>query len=871
MAEVLGVAASAISVAGFAGQLAQGSTFLYNFFRGFKNAPEDIRELSRELQSLTLILTNINHSPHQLNSGLSQVLKDCEDVIIKLSKLVNDIQPAQGISKPRIWVKRFRATLKQPELEKHLQALERAKSTLLQCYANAASVVQARDGNIMKAIEKSLSNLAQDQTSHSSTTNSITSLIRQVNADTSALDATTTNIAVVTTKTYGLAEKLSNEMLNMQEVSARIEKATQDIIESQFASQPELLKVFSRSIKRTIKRSIRRHLKEALHSQTDQQIQGKRSDSISPESDEENNQDNNERMPNNNMQNRYSGIHHSDPFTDEWIRTLTNSKTTYLIMNSIFGILTIKSTIVLYCRRNGQNHGVDRKKESYTTIKYLPTPWISSKGVIARYNQWTRLNTCMHSDPLLSLRTVNIVPRNSKIFRACKRLDLDAVCRLFDEGLASPYDVDATGRNLLGYVAIGANFETLISSGNDITIIRDAANRLITLVKMLANLGLDAGEWEKDYQSPTMILCSTWLEDRPELDHKLEDVFPYAINTFLNRAKTDPFADQEAYVVIDRYGDYRGHPGAQPEFNIHPEALKHLIHQDEWPLPWSPTQINGLCDLRTLGDSVEDYVKFWVTCPADQVNVALGARLDLLRLLVKNNKALPDKLHYHEANEIIHRGGEVISLLTEHEYHDGTTPWVRHRFKKLILVRNCMLNILRLLLQLQPPIPTYENFINYVSEHAQRHNLRTLHIWHTALKEAGYGLPKEGNHAVVTGLDDQDTGSAHESSCGGEWETDYSSEAESNWETEEEWEEGPMLASARDINRRDEENTQQKRPTGCTCQGAERDYDEWYWSHVYSRIAWYGSTNSDGSQPPQEEGAINRLARAACSIASYVV
>ena len=50
MAEVFGVASGALSVAGFAGQLAQSAAFLYGFVRDIRKAPKTVRLVGEELR-----------------------------------------------------------------------------------------------------------------------------------------------------------------------------------------------------------------------------------------------------------------------------------------------------------------------------------------------------------------------------------------------------------------------------------------------------------------------------------------------------------------------------------------------------------------------------------------------------------------------------------------------------------------------------------------------------------------------------------------------------------------------------------------------------------------------------------------------------
>ncbi|KAI1767710.1 hypothetical protein GGR53DRAFT_481330 [Hypoxylon sp. FL1150] len=840
MAEVLAVTASAISLAGFAGQLAQGSSFLYDFFKDFQDAPEDIQALSRELQIFVLILTSIRQSPSQ-DVILGQALKDCEQVIVKLSAIVNKIQPTQNVPKPKRWAKQFRATLKLSEVSKHLRALERAKSTLLQCRMSAVRADQAREQNSIEAIETSLSDFLRDQASYSTVANDIISLMRQVNSETLTLGATTTNIALVTTKTHSMTERLLNEMLRMREVSARIETATQGLVESAFANQAALTRLSSQSIERTTNSSASLHRKEILDIKTN----ARRQANIPLN----HNRDENVTIPTYTMPHCHSTIDQSSISREGWVRSSTESTMTYLTRNSLFGTLIMTTTAVSYRRRHDQKPDeVDEKKASYTTIKYLPGSWTPSRGFIGTYSTRTGPNP-FTSSPSFSLRTVNVVPYHSDIIRACMNLDLNAVRRLLQDGRASPYDVDDSGRNLIRYVLEGAYLTTFGSGYKFIKI----ADKLIPLLDMLTSLGVDA-------EIPILLL-SYELGNYPGSPNKSKDALDYTMSMILTRAQNDPFRAKEADISVDEHGEYYGYLGtSHPYCNIHPVVLEFLLRQEEWPLTWI---LRHVCNFHIAYYSIANYVKFWVTCPAEQVDVVFQAKLRLFQLIVKCSKVIPAQLT-RAIYDVIHYGGEVISLLTEHRYSDGTIPWIRDRVKKLTSLRAWMLDTLQLLLpSWLPHLPSTDSILE-ASRYAQSYNIRTAHIWHTALSSAGV----EGEHGIATQLEVQGMESVHGGSCDGEWETDHPGEADSEWETEEEWEEDPMQESAKGINGGVERTTRDKRPSGNTCRGAEEGYDEDYWTRAYDGVSWH---RSDDDTPLKSKGVLQTLARATCSVVSYVV
>lgn len=133
MAEALGIAASAVSLAAFCGQLAQSATFLYTVFKDIQNAPSDVDRLSNELRVVSSILTAVQPSSITNSSDLEQALKHSHAVISDLSSIAKSLDQ-YGVTKRRekVW-KTFKTVLSQSELSKHLCALERCKSMFLQC------------------------------------------------------------------------------------------------------------------------------------------------------------------------------------------------------------------------------------------------------------------------------------------------------------------------------------------------------------------------------------------------------------------------------------------------------------------------------------------------------------------------------------------------------------------------------------------------------------------------------------------------------------------------------------------------------------------------------------------------------------------
>lgn len=136
MAETLGVVGSIVGVAGFAGQLVKSSKFLYDFFKGIRDAPDDVRKLLEELEILGSIFGNIQNSFTGHDLELEMALKYCEQRINELIRLIKASDPSKVPKKrQRLW-KQFKIALNNSEIAKHVGNLERAKSMVMQACAN---------------------------------------------------------------------------------------------------------------------------------------------------------------------------------------------------------------------------------------------------------------------------------------------------------------------------------------------------------------------------------------------------------------------------------------------------------------------------------------------------------------------------------------------------------------------------------------------------------------------------------------------------------------------------------------------------------------------------------------------------------------
>jgi len=353
------------------------------------------------------------------------------------------------------------------------------------------------------------------------------------------------------------------------------------------------------------------------------------------------------------------------------------------------------------------------------------------------------------------------------------------------------------------------------------------------------------------------------------------DRFRFLLSKLLTSAKTDPFCGRDAFVVVPPEGKYQLYdfPGVVHEgedAQVSTLQLESLMGQKEWQITLAPPQLNELCSARWLCGSknirnVRIHVSFWVTSQAEDVKYYLDTKLGLIRRFLDYGLLYLEPEGHHcvitALHTAIHQGGEVIALLSEHDYYgSGHQPWIRHRFKKLVLIERWLTEVIKLLLTHGVTHVTDPEIMNSLCHHARRHNARTLRAWMKALRACTEDHLRVFTLEMNTVLSENDGKTARsdepeEQDTDRQWETEDTEGEESEWETEEEWEEGYMLDMAMDREHSDARNPQisdEERLEGL------EDYDEIYWEHVYARII---GSNMDPVPPGHSESKLWRLAR----------
>ncbi|KAM7220892.1 hypothetical protein V8F06_003786 [Rhypophila decipiens] len=587
-AEILGIAGSAISIAAFAGQLAQGAAFLYTFFRDIQNAPADITRLADELRSISSILLAVKGSSITThNPELDNALKLTEAAINDIATILTSLQqPGTKKKRQKAW-NRFRAVLRSSDITNHLASLERCKSMLLQCCSTAIVATQTQQSGQLLDIHDLLGGLSTQQADHTTTVVQNTAAVDSLNQSVStslaieqrvgtmdssisrvgraasgahmmveSIHSTSSALMTVTSETSKTLDHLVEMTIEGNKRTEEIETTSRRLEEELLRRQLMLFEAFGHDIKRDIAEQLRNQRKKSedslrkssggrVHEETNLHSASKTSYS-----------------PDGNIYNNHvRGSQGTPSSSTSWRTESSTSREHTLTRNTFFGTLTTRIWTTSNVQDSSDNgYPKKRKETTVTTVRFLPASWLSSQAYIFNYKSLKFHGTDWRPpSPTWGLRNVNIIPHDSGFFEALQNLDLDAVKVLLDECRASLFDVDDRGRTSLGYLSVGAsltyaaNRSPLTNSESE----QKQLENLFSLVDLLTGSGVDPGEIDGDNFTPLMIFASVWSDCCPTSAEQLNDKFFFLVSKLAKKNQSDPFCSSEARVEVDATGLYR--------------------------------------------------------------------------------------------------------------------------------------------------------------------------------------------------------------------------------------------------------------------------------------------------------------------------
>ena len=327
-----------------------------------------------------------------------------------------------------------------------------------------------------------------------------------------------------------------------------------------------------------------------------------------------------------------------------------------------------------------------------------------------------------------------------------------------------------------------------------------------------------------------------------------DDYMNYLLSKLLNRAITDPFSVSEALLAVAPYKGFQllNFPGVyvcDDYDNISLRQLDLLLCQTEWPLTWDSRQLELLSSARYHSrrdvSEIRHHVAFWITSQAEDVSGYLYTKLDLIEKITNHGTLDLGAKHsvVRALHKAIHEGGEVIEILTRHLHcscFPGRKPWIRHRFKKLVIIEKWLTELFHLLLTKGSAHVTDAVVLEELCQHARKHNARTLCAWTKALKACAHEHTQDIGSADNMASSSDNTVSVEDANSDNtavdlEWETENShSDDTSEWETEDELDEGLLFEFVKDRYCIDATNSDLKGKSRYTCDVALLEYDEEY-------------------------------------------
>ena len=126
-------AANGIAVIALAIQLGDSIKKLCEFWTSVKEAPDNVRAITADLQLLSSVLAGIASEEQHFEPDptLVTALGACRDNVIKLVRIADDMEPGFVSKKPRVrlWTA-FKAAIISESIRKSQRILEGLKSTL---------------------------------------------------------------------------------------------------------------------------------------------------------------------------------------------------------------------------------------------------------------------------------------------------------------------------------------------------------------------------------------------------------------------------------------------------------------------------------------------------------------------------------------------------------------------------------------------------------------------------------------------------------------------------------------------------------------------------------------------------------------------
>ncbi|KAF8251520.1 hypothetical protein K440DRAFT_658625 [Wilcoxina mikolae CBS 423.85] len=397
----LSTCASGVAFVGIAGQLLQGIKFLIDVFSAVQNAPDDVRALRCELDILRTSLKEAQRiqerlGPCSLTESLELALNYANSIIIRLKVFVEKHEPrarAEGGG----WERLCKQLSAAKNFTGHMQSLAQAQNKL-QCALTTVStqlvVAQHSDVSEMKISLREL---------HST-------MLKSANIS------------------AGIYVGPQNVHVEMQQVTNGL---------CRIADLPDI------DLHNLVSPIIQQYLRTALCGAP--YFVGDKGDGRGLVSDDVDSRHWMTTKP------EYAVISQdtvSPWYEQSWTKRNVATRTTGRSWSGPFGVIRTQERIIKTYDEEENGERLNLRETLDMDITFTPAPWLSFAAAFLRCFDF-RLQGRSIS---VGLQCINVIPGDSPIWQAVDRCDLSTIRRLFDRGLASPFDRNDNGYTLLHWL-----------------------------------------------------------------------------------------------------------------------------------------------------------------------------------------------------------------------------------------------------------------------------------------------------------------------------------------------------------------------------------------------------------------------------------
>jgi hypothetical protein len=397
--EALSGVSSAFAVVSLAFQTAESIKKLCNFWRAVEDAPEAVREIIRDLNLLSEVLEDIGHEansarPHSRSFALSlSVLTQCSENVQRLRGFLNSLEPGFASEKRRVrtW-SAFKAAWKDDKIHKFQEMVRDLKATLL--IARQTSIKSVPPRSLIRKSDlhiNSLSTVARQELQQNTLTLIADGMNTLLNCRTTGAVTTTTPVKM------GLLEHIQALREEIHETALKISSPT-----ARFCFEKAMISAIDRIYEGTI-------------------------DPVSVELGE---------PPLGDFSGRGESRRRS--YQKPYSKSVSQ-------ISSFLGIVRFSSSSLQVASgdlREANEASNMVRFQTQTYFSFHPSGWLQTWGL--DFGIQVKV-TKSFSGLDYSLRTYRAVPDEAPVFRYSRDGNVDGIRALFDEHLASPWDVNSTG------------------------------------------------------------------------------------------------------------------------------------------------------------------------------------------------------------------------------------------------------------------------------------------------------------------------------------------------------------------------------------------------------------------------------------------